>query len=384
MLYYERSKPYPPEEYYRVPASVLREYVTEFFKAFGVPEKDAAIAADVLVTADLFGIESHGVQRLRRYYYTPLKRGVVKPHGNIRVIKEGPTYAIVDGGDGIGLIIGVKAMKLAIKKAKENVVGFVLVRNSSHYGIAGYHAKIASDEGLIGIAMSNSQPLVAYTNTIGRNVGTNPIAVAIPTRDPPPILIDMATSVVPIGKIEVALRLKRRIPLGWGIDRDGNLIEDPEKIFNEGALLPLGGLGEVLGGHKGSCLIILVDVLSGILSGSGWGPYVNSPVSGKVPKVGHFFAAIDVKSIIPIEEFYNRIEEYKRYIKGLKKHPNADNIWIPGEKAWLTMQTRLKIGIPVHKSVIEELGEMSATLGISAVYEKVLESARPIVEVKTK
>ncbi len=380
--YYERKKPYPPEEYYRIPPNELRKFVTEFFKAFKMPESDAAIAADVLVTADLFGIESHGVQRLKRYYFTPLSKGVIKPHGNPVIVKEGSTYALMDGKNGVGLVIGVKAMKLAIKKAKEKGISFVVVRNSSHYGIAGYHAKIAAEKGFIGVSLSNSQPLVAYTNTIGRNIGTNPISVAIPTKNPPPIIIDMATSVVPIGRIEVSLRLRRSIPLGWGIDKEGKLTQDPAKVFYEGALLPLGGLGEELGGHKGGCLALLVDILSGILSGGGWGPYVSSPVSGRQPNVSHFFAAIDVDIIETHNEFYERIEKLRKYIKSLRKHPQADNIWIPGEKAWLTMQTRLRIGIPVHKSVIEEFKEMSLVLGIEHLYEELIKSAKPAEEVQ--
>ena len=375
-MLYEKKRPEPLEEYYRVPVDVLKEYTIEFFKAFGVCDRDAEIAADVIITADLFGIESHGVQRLRRYYYTPLAKGVIKPHGNISIVKEGPTYAVVDGNNGIGLIIGVKAMRIAIKKAKKSGVGFVLVRNSSHYGIAGYHAKVASDNGLIGISMTNSQPLVAYTNTIGRNIGTNPIAVAIPTKNPPPILIDMATSIVPMGKIEVALRLKKEIPLGWGMNERGELTKNPKDIFHGGALLPLGGLGETLGGHKGSCLAILVDILSGVLPKSGWGANVYSPSSGRSPKVGHFFMAIDIEKVMPIEEFYSLIEAYKKYIKGLKKHPNADRIWIPGEKSWRTMTTRMKLGIPIHISVMKELEEISRELGIEKYYEKIKRNAK--------
>ena len=380
--YYEKSIPTPIEEYYRVPIDVEKVFLVKVFKALGMLENEASIAASVLVTADLMGIESHGIQRLKRYYYTPIKKGIISTKSSIDIIREGVAYALIDGHDGLGLVVGYKAMQIAIEKARISGIGFVSVRNSSHFGIAGFYVMQALEHGMIGIAMTNTRPLVSYTHTIGRNIGTNAIAIAIPSKTPPPILIDMAISVVPRGKIEVALRRGSEVPLGWGIDRDGELTKDPAKILYEGSLLPLGGLGEELGGHKGSCLTIAIDILTGVLSDSGWGPYVGSPQGDKPPRVSHTFIAIDVSKFTDLEAFLDRVERYKRYLRNLPKHPKSHRVWIPGEKAWLTMETRRKIGIPIHRSVISELKEIAEDLGISEDYEMFKQSLVPASSVK--
>jgi len=368
--YYEREKPIPPEEYVRVNHLELKELVTDIYKALGVPDRDAEIVADVLVTADLFGISSHGVQRVRRYV-EGIRIKNVNINAKVRVVRDFGTTALIDGDNGLGQPIGVKAMELAIEKAKIYGVSLVLVKNSNHFGIAGYYSLKAVEKGLIGITITNSENLVAYVNTVGRTLGTNPIAVAIPRPSPPPILFDAATSVVPVGKIEIYSKLGKKVPPGWVIDLEGNILSgDAKEVLKairsrKAALLPLGGLGEEFGGHKGSGLAFIIDTISGILSGAAWGYHVGHTIGTRPANVGHAFAAINIEAFMDKDVFFERIETYVKEIKSLKKHPKADRIWIPGEKAWLTMQTRLKIGIPLHKNVYNELIQIAREVGVT-------------------
>jgi len=366
--YYEREPPIPPEDYVRVNHIELKDFVTDIFIALGVPKGDANIVADALVTADLFGISSHGVQRVKRYV-GGIKVGNVNVKANVKVVRDHGATALIDGDNGLGQPIGVRAMELAIEKAKKYGVSLVLVKNSNHFGIAGYYSLKAVEKGFIGITITNSENLMAYVNTVGRTLGTNPIAIAIPRPNPPPILFDAATAVVPVGKIEMYSRLGKKIPPGWVIDPEGNILHgDPKKVLKaikegDAAILPLGGLGEEFGGHKGSGLAFIIDIISGVLSGAAWGVHVGYTIGTKPANVGHAFATIDIEAFMSKDEFFERIETYVKEIKSLKKHPKADRIWLPGEKAWLTMQTRLKIGIPLHKSVYKELMNIAKEAG---------------------
>ncbi len=370
--YYEREKPFPPEDYVRVNHVVLRDYVTSIFERLGVSRLDAEIVADVLVTADLFGISSHGVQRVRRYV-DGIRTGNIDIRAEPRIIVERGAVAVIDACNGLGQPVSVKAMELAIEKARDYGVSLVLVRRSNHFGIAGYYSLKAVEKGYIGITMTNSVNLVAYTNTVERIIGTNPIAVAIPKPEPPPILFDAATSVVPVGKIEIYAKQGKKIPPGWVIDQGGNILHGDaapilEKIrAREAALLPLGGLGEEHGGHKGSGLSFIIDIISGVLSGAAWGIHVGYTVGEKPSNVGHAFIAIDIEAFMPRREFYERINKYVMEIKNSRKHPEADHIWIPGEKAWLTMETRKRIGIPLHKNVYKELVGIGSEVGVNTV-----------------
>ena len=367
--FYQREPPVPPQEYVRVDHSRLRGFVKRVFKAAGLADEDAEVVADVLVTADLMGISSHGVQRVRRYVDGLLKC-CVNPRPKIRVVRDHAAVALLDADNGLGHIAGVRAMEIAVEKAKRYGVSLVLVRNSHHYGIAGYYALKAVERGYIGVSATNSERLVSYVNTVGRTLGTNPIAVGIPRREPPPILFDAATSVVPVGKIELYAKLGKRIPEGWVIDADGRpLSGDADRVLSEikggrAAILPLGGLGEEFGGHKGSGLAFIVDIISGVLSGAAWGIHVGYTVDRVPANVGHSFAAIDIEAFMSREEFYSRVEAYVSEIKSLKRHPEADRIWIPGEKAWYTMMTRLQVGIPLHVRVCAELDSIAMGLGL--------------------
>lgn len=369
MDFYEREPPIPPEDYVRVDPSELRNFTSNIYQALGVSEFDADIVADVLVTADLFGISSHGVQRVSRYV-GGIKCGNINVKPDIKFYGRG-AVGVVDGDRGFGQVVGVKAMEIALERARDYGVGFILARNSNHYGIAGYYALKAVDEGFIGFSSTTSEKLVSYVNSVGRFLGTNPIAFAIPTPHPPPILFDAATSIIPVGKIELYSKLKRELPPGFVIDLNGDMLfGDAKRILEElradrASILPLGGLGEDYGGHKGSGLAFIVDILCGVLSGAAWSFHVSYTISDKPSNVGHAFMALDIESFMPKQEFYSRIEQYINEVKSLRKHPKADAIWIPGEKAWRTMQTRLKIGIPIHRSVYDELKRIALEVGLS-------------------
>ncbi len=368
--HYEKETLQPTEEYVRINHLDLKKLVSTVFQTLNITKEDADTVADVIVTADLMGISSHGIQRLRRYV-DGIKTNNVDIKSDIKVIEDHKAVALIDADNGLGQIATTKAVNLAIRKAETYGIGLVLVRNSNHFGIAGYYSLKVVDKGLIGMTLTNSEKLVAYTHSLGRTLGTNPIAVGIPRRNPPPILFDAATSVVPVGKIEVYRKLGREIPEGWVIDEFGETNSgDASQIYkkireNKAAILPLGGIGEELGGHKGSGLSFLVDMASGILSGSAWGTHVGYTVANKPANVGHTLLAINIEAFMSKNEFFNRIEQYVQEIKSTPKHPKVDRIWIPGEKSWLTKQTRMKIGIPVSKTIYEDLKKLVDELGIN-------------------
>ncbi|MEM2366905.1 MAG: Ldh family oxidoreductase, partial [Candidatus Bathyarchaeia archaeon] len=289
----------------------------------------------------------------------------VNPKPNIKIVSESASTALVDGDSGLGQVVAYKAMEIAVKKACEVGVSAVGVRNSHHFGIAGYYALQAIRRDMIGMVMTNSEALVAYTHSIGRNIGTNPIAVGFPTRKPPPVLFDAATSVVPVGKIEVYAKEGKKIPLGWATSPEGKLLDDPREVLaKRGALLPLGGFGEEFGGHKGAGLALVVDLLCGVLTGANYGKNVKHTTEKERANVGHFMIAININHLTSIDTFLERVEEYKAYVKSLTKISENAEIWIPGEKAWLTMETRKRIGIPVHKKILKEIREEAAKVGL--------------------
>ena len=248
-------------------AQDLREFVVRYFTKLGVPERDARIAADILVSADLRGVDSHGVIRLSTYYGSRLRKGLIDPNPKITVLAETPATLRIDGGAGLGQVVGYQAMTRCIAKAKEVGTALVTVRNSNHYGIAGYYAMMALEEGMIGVSYTNAQSLVAPTYGRTAILGTNPIAVAVPAGKERPYVLDMATSIVPIGRITVYQKSGRQIPEGWGVDKEGGVTTDPNQVLDGGALMPLGGI-DTMRGYKGYGLAMLVDIFCGVLSGA--------------------------------------------------------------------------------------------------------------------
>jgi LDH2 family malate/lactate/ureidoglycolate dehydrogenase len=358
-----------------VTAEALRHFCQAVFEALDVPRQDAAIAADVLVAADLRGINSHGVARLRRYV-NGLQSGMMVARPEVRVVRETPTTALVDAGAGLGHPVACRAMGKAIEKALDVGVGFVSVRNSNHYGIAGYYAMMALERNCIGLSMTNAGVLVAPTFGRDAVLGTNPIAVAAPAAKERAFVLDMATSIVPRGKLEVYRRQGKPIPLGWALDETGTPTADTERVlknFEEkkqggGGLLPLGGAGELLGGHKGYGLSLMVDILSGVLSGAAYANlvYPRDAAGGPLPSnIGHFFGAWRIDAFRPAEEFKASMDDLQRRLKEAPKAEGQDRIYVHGEKEYEAEARHAREGIPLSAKVAADLRALATALNVS-------------------
>ena len=341
----------------------LKAYVIRFFTAQGVPDLDARIAADVLVSADLRGINTHGVIRLHSYYGDRLRKHLIDPTSPIKTLHESPATLALDGSNGLGQVVAYRAMSRCIEKADTSGLAVTTVRNSNHFGIAGYYAMMALPEDMIGISLTNSRPLVAPTFGLEAAIGTNPIAVAVPAGKERPYVLDMATSIVPLGKVAVHHKTGQPIPKGWGIGRNGALTNNPADIINGGALLPLGG-SAALRGYKGYGLSLLVDILSGVLSGAAFGKDVGRPDRPEKADVGHFFAAIKIENFRPIQHFKKDMDDYIRALKNLPKLPGQDRIYIHGEKEFERAETYSVQGVPLLEEVVDSLISAGEKAGV--------------------
>ncbi len=341
----------------------LKNYVVRFFGALDVPKIDARIAADVLVSADLRGVHSHGVIRLHSYYGDRLRKHQIDPASPIKVLKESPATLALDGANGLGQVVAYRAMSRCIKLADQAGLAVTTVRNSNHFGIAGYYAMMALPEDMIGISLTNSGPLVAPTFGIRPAVGTNPIAVAIPAGDERPYVLDMATSIVPLGRVAYRQKAGQAIPKGWGIDRDGILTTNPADVINGGALLPLGGPAE-LRGYKGYGLSLLVDLLSGVLAGAAFGKDVGRPSDKVGANIGHFFAAIKIENFRPVNYFKADMDEYIRSLKNTPKLPGQSRIYIHGEKEFEQAEKNIRSGVPLIPEVVNSLKQAGEKIGV--------------------
>jgi LDH2 family malate/lactate/ureidoglycolate dehydrogenase len=351
------------------PANYLRNFSTEVFMHFKVPRADAEQAADVLARSDLRGIDSHGVARLHTYVEM-FELGRINPQPNVRVIREKMSVASVDGDNGLGLVVGPKANSIAMDKAEKHGSGWVSVCNTNHFGIAGYYPLMALERDLIGWAMTNSTKLVAPLWGAEPMLGTNPIAIAFPGHEEPPIVIDIATSAVALGKIEIAIRKKEGIPKGWIIDRNGGATTDPKDMPDGGALLPLGS-ERVMGGHKGYCLAVMVDMLSCVLSGANWGPFAppftlrqHVPERSVGKGIGHFFGAMQIDGFIDKDEFKKQVDEWIRVFRNTKPGPGTKGPLVPGDPEREAETTRSKSGIPLLRPVVDDLIDISKKTGI--------------------
>jgi len=348
----------------------LKEYTTQVFIHMGCPKEQAQIAANCLNQADLRGVDSHGVARLSGYVRLwELKRLNATP--NMKIIHQTPSTAVLDGDLGLGLVTAPYAMELAIEKAKIAGTGWVAVQNSNHYGIAGYHAMMALKEDMIGISMTNASPLVSPTFSKSRLLGTNPIAVAIPALKQPPFIIDMATTTVANGKLEVLQRKNMDAPLGWAQDKDGNPTTDAYALKNGGSMLPLGGDREH-GGHKGYCLGAMVDIFSAILSGANYGPWVPpfvsflDPPTNPVGKgIGHFLGAIRIDAFRPVQEFKEHMDNWIQTFRDAEPTNSENKVLIPGDPERKLTQERIKNGIPLHEKVVSDLQDLGTKFGLS-------------------
>lgn len=341
----------------------LKEYTKQVFMQMGCPKEQALIAADCLNQADLRGVDSHGVARLSGYVRLwELNRLNANP--NIQIIHQTPSTAVIDGDLGLGLVTAPHAMKIAIEKAKIAGTGWVAVQNSNHYGIAGYHAMMALKEDMIGISMTNASPLVAPTFSKSRLLGTNPIAVAIPALKQPPFIIDMATTTVANGKLEVLQRKNMDAPIGWAQDKDGNPTTDAYALKKGGSMLPLGGDREH-GGHKGYCLGAMVDIFSAVLSGANYGPWVPpfvaflDPPANQVGKgIGHFLGAIRIDAFRSAQEFKEHMDNWIETFRNSEPTNPENQVLIPGDPERILTQERTKNGIPLHEKVVSDLKEL--------------------------
>jgi L-2-hydroxycarboxylate dehydrogenase (NAD+) len=343
----------------------LLEFTRDVFVRLGVPAADAAVAAGVLVHSDVLGIDSHGVARLAGHpgYVLGLERGFVKSIARPLVVKETDATALLDGDIGLGGVVSTRAMELAIAKAAKAGVGVVTVKNSHHFGIACHYAMLALSHGMIGISMTNAAPQVVPTFGKTAMLGTNPLSGAVPAGTERPFILDMATSVGAAGKAEIALRARKQLPNGWLVDREGVPTTDPQALWNQGSLLPLGSFPE-LASHTGYGLAVAVDVLCGVLSGVGYSNMLD-PVRGET---GHFFMAIDVAAFRPLAPFLTMMEVMLRSLSAAEPAPGAAKVYVHGEKELDAEVDRLANGVPLHPVVVSSLVELGARLGVASPF----------------
>ncbi len=341
----------------------LVSFMTDAFVGVGVPREDAAICADVLVESDKRGIESHGVNRFKPIYIDRINAGIQNPVTNFEVIKETPTTAVVDGHDGMGQVIGYKAMEMAINKAKEYGMGMVAVRNSCHYGIAGYYASQAAKQGCIGITGTNARPSVAPTFGVDGMFGTNPLTFGIPTDEDFNFVLDCATSITQNGKIEYYERISEEVHPGTIIGNDGAPVEgdasEALKRIRQGtaALTTLGGIGEDLGGYKGYGYAMVVELLSAVLQDGNYGKSLDGKdENGKlVPyHLGHFFVAIDTNHFLGEDLARKKSGDIVRSVRNSTVAPGQDRIYTAGEKEWDVWLSRKDSGVPINPAVQKE------------------------------
>jgi LDH2 family malate/lactate/ureidoglycolate dehydrogenase len=338
----------------------LRSFTLSIFQKIGCSVSDAELATKVLLSADLRGIDSHGLARLSGYVRLwEAKRINSKP--SVKTVYETPSTAVVDGDGGLGLVVAPKAMEVAIAKAKQVGTGWVSVKNSNHFGIAGYHAMMALEHDMIGITMTNASPLVAPTFSIERMLGTNPIAVAIPAKEQPAFVADLATTTAANGKLEILQRKNKLAPTGWIQDKNGNSSTNPHVLKDGGALIPLGSDYEH-GSHKGYALGSVVDIFSAILSGANYGPWVPpfvaflQPPSDPVGQgIGHFFGAMRVDAFRPADEFKAHMDNWITRFRNAKPIEGKERVLIPGDPEREMHKIRMKEGIPLNPKVVEDL-----------------------------
>lgn len=350
----------------------LRTFTENVFKKMGCSKAHAQLAADVLLRADLRGIESHGVARLSGY--TRLwEKERINAAPDIKIIYETATTATVDGDRGLGLVVAPFAMEVAIRKAEKFGSGWVAVRNSNHFGIAGYHALMAVEKDMIGFAMTNASPLVTPTFANERLLGTNPMCYAFPAAKYPPVIVDMATSAAANGKLEIAQRSGKNVPEGWIQDKTGSPSIDPHELKNGGALLPLGSDRDH-GSHKGFGLSATVDILSAVLSGANYGPWVPpfvaflEPAGDPVGKgIGHFLGAMRVDGFRPADEFHMHMDNWIERFKSAKTIHENQKVIIPGEPELQAEQDRRKNGIPLINVVVNDLNQLAEKLGVESL-----------------
>ena len=351
--------------------NTVENFMVDVFKGIGVPEEDAQICADVLITSDKRGIDSHGIGRLKPIYYDRIKAGIQSPKTDMEIVKDAPTTAVIDGHNGMGQVIAKKSMALAIEKAKKMGLGMVVVRNSNHYGIAGYYVLMAIEAGMIGITGTNARPSIAPTFAVENMLGTNPLTYGAPSDEEFPFVLDCATSITQRGKIELYARAEKDIPPGWVIDEKGQTKTNTHQILQDlkvgkAALAPLGGIGEETAGYKGYGYATVVEILSSALQNGKYLKMVSGITDGKmVPShLGHFFIAINVSAFIELELFKKISGDILRSLRSSKKAPEEERIYTAGEKEYLAWLERKDKGAPINKNLQKQIISMRDELGL--------------------
>lgn len=346
----------------------LHQFTKAIFQSIGCSSEDAQLATDVLLSADLRGVDSHGIARLSGYVRL-WEAGRINTNPQVKVVHETPSTAVVDGDGGLGLVVAPRAMSIAIQKAELVGTGWVSVRNSNHFGIAGYHAMQALAHDMIGLAMTNASPLVAPTHSTERLLGTNPIAVAIPAQEQPPFVADFATTTAANGKLEILQRKNLDAPTGWIQNATGQASVNPHELKVGGALLPLGG---DTGSHKGYCLGSIVDIFSAVLSGANYGPWVPPfvsflplPANPVGDGIGHFFGAMRIDAFRPATEFKAHMDNWITTFRNAKTKEDQEKVLIPGDPEREMEQKRLLAGIPLLEPVIKDLESLGQKFGVS-------------------
>lgn len=340
---------------------VIEKFMISILVEAGIPTKDAQIIGDVLLKADKLGFDSHGVNRLKPIYLDRIKEGILNPVTQFEIVKEGPTTAVIDGHNGMGHVIAFKAMNLAIKKAKEFGMSMVTVRNSSHYGFAGYYPLMAVEENMIGITGTNARPSVAPTFGVENMLGTNPLTFGMPSDDPFPFLLDCATSITQRGKVELYAREGKEMPKGWVIDENGESKTNSIEVLDDfikgrAALAPLGGVGDETAGYKGYGYATVVEILSAALQQGAFMKMLLGVENGKkVPyPIGHFFIVIDISAFTEPDNFKKTTGDILRELRASKKMPGQKRIYTAGEKEHETWLSRKDKGVPFNDQLLKE------------------------------
>ncbi|GAB1432248.1 Ldh family oxidoreductase [Spirochaetota bacterium] len=337
----------------------LEAFMKEALVHAGIPKEDAEIISDVLIESDKRGIDSHGIGRLKPIYIDRIDMGIMNPITKLDVLKDKAAAAVLDANNGMGHVASYKAMKMAIEKAQKYGIGMVTVRNSNHYGIAGYYVTMATQAGLLGITGTNARPSIAPTFGVENMMGTNPLTFGFPTDEAFPFVLDCATSVTQRGKIEVYGRADKELPSGWVIDHDGRVRTDTQQVLKDlttgfAALTPLGGVGEDTGGHKGYGYAAVVEILSAALQAGSWMKALNGFDENQkaIPyPLGHFFIAIDPEFFMGLDSFKKIAGSICRELRASQKAPGQDYIFTAGEKEYLAHEFRKKHGCPVPPSL---------------------------------
>ncbi len=351
---------------------LMGKFLIDAFKGYGVPEADARICADVLLESDRRGIESHGCNRFKPIYIDRIVAGIQSPITKIDILKETPTTAVLDANDGMGMVASHKAMTMALEKAKKLGLAMVVVRNSTHYGIAGYWATMATKEGMIGITGTNARPSIAPTFGVENMLGTNPLTVGFPTDEDFPFMLDCATSITQRGKIEYFARTGKDTPAGMVVGRSGEALTDSPQILNDlntgrAALAPLGGIGEELAGYKGYGYAVVVEVLSAALqAGSFLKALSDKDEKGgwKAGHLGHFFLVIDPEAFLGAQQFKKTTGDILRALRKSARAPGQERIYTAGEKEYLVWLERKDKGVPVGEAVQKEILAVRDKLGL--------------------